>query len=505
MSEAAQPSAAQSSPYAALDLGSNSFHLLVAQVAGGRIQVLDKIKEMVRLAEGLDDDDNLVEPVIQRAIACLERLGQRLRDIPHDNVRVVATNTLRRASNAADFIRRAEVALGRTVEVISGREEARLIYLGVSHALEDHRERRLVVDIGGGSTEIILGRRFEPKLMESLHMGCVGLSRQHFGDGRLRSGHFRDAVNQARQELEPVRRAYVEAGWDTAVGASGTVLAAQEILDQMGRNPGGITLEGLEHIRHAMLRAKDITRLAIPGLPAERAPVFPGGLAILFALFEALDIERMQATSGALREGVIQDLLGRLHHRDVREATVRDLMARYHVDIEHAGRVRDAALSLLTQAAGPWQLTDPDDAVLLGWAADLHEIGMDISHSQYQKHGGYLLRYMDMPGFSSWDQRQLAALVRAHRRKFPANDPSFAGSERMRLIRLTVLLRLAVLLHRDRGHRPLPYIGLEADEEHLLVSLPTAWIRRHPLTRLDLDQEAGLLAAIPLRLAVSIR
>jgi exopolyphosphatase / guanosine-5'-triphosphate,3'-diphosphate pyrophosphatase len=336
-------------------------------------------------------------------------------------------------------------------------------------------------------------------------MGCVGMSRQHFGDGRLRPGRFQDAVNQARQELEPVRRAYTEAGWDTAVGASGTVLAAQEILNQMGRDPGGITLEGLEHIRRVMLQAKDISRLALPGLPAERAPVFPGGLAILVALFDSLEIERMQATSGALREGVIHDLLGRVQHRDVREATVRDLMARYHIDSKHAGRVRDTALALLSQVAATWQLADPDDAVLLGWAADLHEIGMDISHSQYHKHGGYLLRYMDMPGFSSWDQRQLAALVRAHRRKFPANDPSFAGSERMRLIRLTVLLRLAVLLHRDRGHRPLPYIGLEADEEHLLVSLPTAWIRRHPLTRLDLDQEAGLLAAIPLRLAVSVR
>jgi exopolyphosphatase / guanosine-5'-triphosphate,3'-diphosphate pyrophosphatase len=505
MNPATQADAAPSQHYAALDLGSNSFHLLVAQEAGGRIQVLDKIKDMVRLAEGLDEDDRLVEPVIQRAIACLERLGQRLRDIPHDNVRVVATNTLRRAANAAEFIRRAEVALGRTVEVISGREEARLIYLGVSHALEDHRERRLVVDIGGGSTEVILGRRFEPELMESLHMGCVGMSRQHFGDGRLRPGRFQDAVNQARQELEPVRRAYTEAGWDTAVGASGTVLAAQEILNQMGRDPGGITLEGLEHIRRVMLQAKDISRLALPGLPAERAPVFPGGLAILVALFDSLEIERMQATSGALREGVIHDLLGRVQHRDVREATVRDLMARYHIDSKHAGRVRDTALALLSQVAATWQLADPDDAVLLGWAADLHEIGMDISHSQYHKHGGYLLRYMDMPGFSSWDQRQLAALVRAHRRKFPANDPSFAGGERTRLIRLTVLLRLAVLLHRNRGHRPLPYIGLEADEEHLLVSLPTAWIRRHPLTRLDLDQEAGLLAAIPPRLAVSVR
>jgi len=496
-----------SSELAALDLGSNSFHLLVAQANHGRIQVIDKIKEMVRLAEGLDADDYLVEPVARRALACLERLGQRLRDVPPENVRVVATNTLRRASNAAEFIQRAEAALGHTVEVISGREEARLIYLGVSHALEDQHQRRLVVDIGGGSTEVILGRRFDAEMMESLYMGCVSHSRSHFPDGRVRARQFEEAVNHARQELEPIRRAYREAGWDTAVGASGTILAAQEVLNHMGRDQGGITLHGLEQIRRALVNARDGAALSIPGLPADRAPVFPGGLAILYAIFEALDIERMQATSGALREGVIHDLLGRAAHRDVRDNTVRDLMARYHVDERHSQRVRESALLLLAQVAADWQLTDPDDRQMLGWAADLHEIGMDIAHSQYHKHGGYLLRYMDMPGFSSWEQRQLAVLVRAHRRKFPATDTSFVGAERTRLIRMAVLLRLAVVLHRNRGTRPLPHVGISVDEnrDHITVSLPSAWLRRHPLTRLDLQQEAAYLAAIPLQLSVSAR
>jgi exopolyphosphatase/guanosine-5'-triphosphate,3'-diphosphate pyrophosphatase len=492
---------------AALDLGSNSFHLLVVQTNQGRVQVVDKIKEMVRLAEGLDAEDNLLEPVAQRALACLERLGQRLRDLPAENVRVVATNTLRRANNAADFIARAEAALGHTVEVISGREEARLIYLGVSHALENQHERRLVVDIGGGSTELILGRRFEPELMESLYMGCVGLSRRYFPNGEIKATTFQQAVDHARQELEPVRRAYRDTGWDTAVGASGTILAAQEVLNHMGRDPGGITLNGLEQIRRAMVQARNVSTLTLPGLPAERAPVFPGGLAILYAIFEALDVERMQATSGALREGVIHDLLGRVQHQDVREATVRNLMGRYHVDERHAQRVRESALLLLAQVAADWHLTDPDDRLLLGWAADLHEVGMDIAHSQYHKHGGYLLRYMDMPGFSSWDQRQLAALVRAHRRKFPVTDPGFSSSERTRLIRMAVVLRLAVVLHRNRGTRPLPHVGLSVGEnrDHLTLTLPGSWLQRHPLTRLDLQQEAGYLDAIPLKLTVSTR
>jgi exopolyphosphatase/guanosine-5'-triphosphate,3'-diphosphate pyrophosphatase len=491
--------------YAALDLGSNSFHLLVVHAHAGRIQVLDRIKEMVRLAEGLDADDNLIEPVAQRALACLERFGQRLRDLPPENVRVVATNTLRRASNASNFMGRAEAALGHTVEVISGREEARLIYLGVSHALEDHHERRLVVDIGGGSTEIILGTRFEAEHMESLYMGCVGLSRRYFPDGRIRATRFQEAVNHARQELEPLRRGYVQAGWDAAVGASGTIQAAQEVLNHMGRDQGGITLNGLEQIRRSLLQAKDVEQLSLPGLPPERAPVFPGGVAILYATFEALDIERMQATSGALREGVIHDLLGRLQHRDVRESTVRDLLTRYHVDERHAGRVRESALQLMAQAAADWRLTDPDDRLLLGWAADLHEIGMDIAHSQYHRHGGYLLRYMDMPGFSRWEQRQLAALVRAHRRKFPTTEPGFTGAERTRLIGLAVLLRIAVVLHRNRGTRPLPHVGLIVAEGKLSLTLPSAWLRRHPLTRLDLRQEAEYLAAIPLQLSVSVR
>ncbi|MBX3708069.1 MAG: exopolyphosphatase [Pseudomonadales bacterium] len=489
---------------AAVDLGSNSFHMLVVQVSGGRVQILDKLKEMVRLAEGLDARDDLQEPVMQRALDCLERFGQRLRELPPRNVRVVGTNTLRRANNAADFIRRAEAALGHTVEIIPGREEARLIYLGVSHALEDDHDRRLVIDIGGGSTELILGRRFKPELMESLFMGCVGVSRTYFADGRIRSAQFQEAVNHARQELEPIERAYSERGWDTVVGASGTILATQEVLRAMGLEQSHITLAGLEEIRRAILAAKSLDSLSLPGLPAERAAVFPGGIAILYAIFDRLGIDRMQASSGALREGVIHDLLGRAQHQDVRESTVRDLMARYHVDDKHARRVRETALGLLAQVADAWQLTDPNERLLLSWAAELHEIGMDIAHTQYHKHGGYLLQHMDMPGFSSWDQQQMAALVRAHRRKFPIAEPMFNGADSTRMIRLAVLLRLATVLHRNRVSRPLPHAAFKVlGRNQLCLTLPESWLRRHPLTRLDLQQEAAYLTAADVELLIS--
>ena len=479
---------------AAVDLGSNSFHLLVVQVNAGRVQVLDKLKDMVRLAEGLDDQDNLNERVAERALECLQRFGQRLRDLPPGNVRVVGTNTLRRANNAGSFIQRASAALGHPVEIVSGREEARLIYLGVCHAIEDEHDRRLVVDIGGGSTELIVGRRFQPELMESLFMGCVGLTRTCFADGRLRPAQFQDALNYARQELEPIERAYQESGWETAIGASGTILATQEILAAMGIDEAAITRAGLEEIRRQLLAARSLDTLTLPGLPPERAGVFPGGLAILTAVFERLGIERMQVSTGALREGLIFDLLGRAQHQDVREHTVRDLVNRYHIDTKQARRVRETAFALLAQVAGRWRLADPVDKLVLGWAADLHEIGMDIAHTQYHKHGGYLLLHMDMPGFSSRDQRQIAALVRAHRRKFPVSEPQFSGPEAERTLRLAVLLRLSAVLHRNRDSRPLPHAELTVTERELCLSLPDSWLRRHPLTRLDLAQEAEFLA-----------
>lgn len=477
---------------AALDLGSNSFHLLVAQESNGRLQVVDRIKEMVRLAAGLGDDKTLSADVVQRALECLDRFSQRLRGLDPEDIRVVGTNTLRKATNAQSFLDAAERILGTEVEIISGREEARLIYLGVSHALEDTAERRLVVDIGGGSTELILGKRFRAELMESLYMGCVGMTRRCFADGKLRAGQFKEAINLARQELEPVEQAYNDAGWDLAIGASGTILAVQDILTALDPDTSSITLDGLKTIRKALIDTRQIDKINLPGLPSERAPVFAGGLAVLFGIFESLGIDRMQATSGALREGLIYDLLGRVKHQDVRETTVQDLVSRYHIEPTHGRRVRETAISLLAQAAMPWGLTEPTDKLLLGWAADLHEIGMDIAHSQYHKHGGYLLENMDMAGFSRLDQHHLAVLVRAHRRKFPVDDVEMPT----RLRRLAILLRLSVVLHRSRTSDPLPHVSLTVEDSRIRLEFPNRWLNRHPLTRLDLEQEASYLKAI---------
>jgi exopolyphosphatase/guanosine-5'-triphosphate,3'-diphosphate pyrophosphatase len=481
----------------ALDLGSNSFHLLIAQESHGRLQVLDKHKEMVRLAEGLQDDNTLSEKAMDRALDCLERFAQRLRPLDPDNVRIVGTNTLRKASES-DFLKHAQQVLGHKIEIISGREEARLIYMGVCHDLGVDNQHRLVVDIGGGSTELILGRKTTPEELESLYMGCVSMSRRHFSKGKVTKQNMRAAMKQALLELEPVAHEFAAAGWESCVGASGTINAVREVISAT-EGADHISAEHLATIRGKLISAGDLDTLSLPGLADERKAVFPGGVAILSAIFEALKIDVMSVSQSALREGLIYDLLGRKHEDDTRDHTVRSLMQHYRIDSIHARQVRETAISLLSQVAIDWQLTQSWHKLCLAWAATLHEIGMDISHSGYHKHGGYLLENMDMPGFSRLEQQQLATLVKAHRRKLA---PEVFGEATTDIIRLSVLLRLAVVLHRSRSHDPLPHVGVQAQEQTLTVSLPKAWLKNHPLTKEDLSSEAVFLDALSIKLRV---
>ena len=515
-------------PYAALDLGSNSFHLIVAYDHGDRLQVVDRHKEMVRIAEGLGADNSLSATVSARALACLKRFGQRIRDLPPGNVRVVGTNTLRKARNSGDFIDAAQRALGHRVEIISGREEARLIYLGVSHSLEpleDKAETRLVVDIGGGSTELILGRQFQPHLMESLYMGCVSMSASFFADGSFKANRFVDAENAARQELEVVEEIYRARGWDTVIGASGTLLAIHDAILELTGNRG-ITREGLTALKTHLIDAGHADAVDLEAIDAERAPVFPGGLAICTAIVDALGVDSMTVSDGALREGLLHDLLGRVHAHDIRETTVADLMHRYHVEPRHARRVAATVARILEQVS--WDLAEnlaadaPDQAMgssdeavgstdtttltgataarLLRWAALLHEIGMDIAHSQYHRHGGYLLDNMDLPGFSRSEQHNLSMIVRSHRRKFPIDE--LRGSPG--LIALCVLLRMAVVLHRGRTDNALPAFWVTpTGEGDIRVTFPRKWLAAHPLTKLDLEQESEYLSVVPLKLTVA--
>ncbi|MCG6942822.1 MAG: exopolyphosphatase [Thiohalocapsa sp.] len=479
---------------AAVDLGSNSFHLLVARMDGGTLQVMDRYKEMVRLGEGLTIDKHLREDVAERALACLERMGQRLKDMPPERVRAVGTNTLRQVRPEAHFLPRAERALGHPIEVIAGREEARLIYLGVSHGLAIGDEKRLVIDIGGGSTEVIVGEGFQPTLRESLHMGCVSMSQRFFGNDKITAKQMDKAELYGALEVRPVRELFRQSGWATATGSSGTIKSIAAVVMGEGWSEDGITAESLERLREAMIEAGKVSALGFKGLSEERRPVFAGGVAVLRSLFTSLAIAHMRVSDQALREGLIYEMVGRLEHEDVRERTVATMTRRFDVDQAHAARVRETALHLLEQVREPWQLSHPNYAPILGWAAELHEIGLAVAHSQYQKHGAYLIGNADLSGFTRQEQQVLAALVLGHRRKFPLDAfLALPSGVRRCAQRLCVLLRLAVLMHRGRSPDSMPEPTLTANEDTLVLRFPDGWLDQHPLTRLELEEEATRL------------
>ncbi|MBK5942134.1 exopolyphosphatase [Halochromatium roseum] len=489
--------------FAAVDLGSNSFHLLVARVDGGSLQVIDRYKEMVRLGEGLTEDKYLDPEVAERALACLERIGQRLRGVDPDNVRIVGTNTLRQLRPETYFVEAAEAVLQHPIEVIAGREEARLVYLGVAHGLAIGDEKRLVVDIGGGSTELIVGQGFSATLRESLHMGCVSISRRYFAGDKISAKLMDRAELACALEIRPVRELFRQAGWTTATGSSGTIKAIAAVMAAEGWSDDGITGDGLAKLREAMIDCGKVSALELKGLSDERRPVFAGGVAVLRAVFQNLAIDKMRASDEALREGLIYEMVGRVHHEDVRERTVATLCRRFDTDPEHAGRVRDTALELYAQVRESWALSHDNHPKMLGWAAELHEIGLAVSHSQYQKHGAYLLRNADLSGFTRQEQDALAALVLGHRRKFPI-DIFMALPRPVRECgrRLTILLRLAVLMHRGRSASAEPNPHLEADGETLRLRFPTHWLDDHPLTRLEFEEEGARLAAAGITLDV---
>ncbi|MGD9601613.1 MAG: exopolyphosphatase [Gammaproteobacteria bacterium] len=491
----------QTPSIAAIDFGSNSFHLVVAEPHYGHFQVLDRLREVIRLASGLDQDGCLTEAAMERALACIARFGERVRHLPHGAVRAVGTNALRRARNSQAFLRRAETVLGHPIDVVSGIEEARLIYLGVSHGLAEDSGLRLVMDIGGGSTELIIGQRYEPISMESLHMGCVSMTERYFGDGRIDARRLRAAEIAARQELEPIEEAFRAQGWHTAIGASGSLLAIADALAAHGwSSDGGITRTGLQKLRAALVDVGRVDALERFGVREDRCPVFAGGCAIALGAFEELGIEHMQVSNSALREGVLYDLMGRIQHEDVREHTVGTLMQRFHVERPHVARVAATARGLLAQVAVAWNIDGAECGRLLQWAASLHEIGMTVSHSQYHKHGAYLLQHLDMPGFSRGEQRQLAFLVRGHRRKFPLAELGVLPEPDQQACRwLCVLLRLAVVLHRARRATPLPAHTLEVDGATLRLTLAKGWLDEHALVAADLEQEASYLKAVGLR------
>lgn len=472
---------------AAVDLGSNSFHLIVAQVnEQGVLQKVDKLKEMVRLRGGLDENNNLSPEKEQEALACLHRFGERIRHLPPEAVRIAGTNTLRNMKDSASFIKKAKKALGHSLSIIAGREEARLVYLGVAHTLSDDAGNRLVIDIGGGSTEFIIGKKFQPDKLESLEMGSVTATQKYFGSGSLARKHWKKANTALSLEITPIRMTYQTGQWEVATGSSGTIKAAMKITQALGLGKFGITLYALHEIRERLIKAKHIDNIVLPELNADRAPVFAGGLAVLIATFEVLKIENMTVSEGALREGLLYDLIGRIHHEDIRVKTIADIQARFNIDPLQSKQVSETARHLAKQVKKDWQL-NKTHLKLLTWAALIHELGLSIAHSDYHRHGGYILEHADLPGFTRKEQHWVAVLTENHRRKINTDlFETLPEDQQLTVKKLCILLRLSVLLHRSRKVEP---VFPQVQVKDKAIYLSCRQLLERPMLKADLERE----------------
>ena len=462
---------------AAVDLGSNSYRLEIGHYDHGQIHRSEYIKETVRQGNGLDEARNLTAEAMQRGWDCLARFGERLAGFRRHQVRAVATQTLREARNRDEFLRRAQQVLGFPIEVISGREEARLIYLGVAHLLPQTDERRLVVDIGGRSTELILGCQFDTAVTESYRVGSAAWSTKYFPHGHFTPAAFESAEVAAKAVLDGALSTYRRESWDVAHGSSGTIGAVGDILKAAGWET--INRDGLDWLRENLLASRSADKLRLEGLKEDRRPVIGGGLSVLRAVFDLLEIEEMRPALGALRHGALFDLLDREHgERDIRSTTVQRLAAKFEVDALQAQRVSKVACRLLRHLRGQ---DDSADAVRqerkLGWAAQLHEIGSAVSHSDYHKHGAYILDNTDALGFAQPELHRLGLLVLGHRGKLRKLEADF---EDERFVHQLLCLRLAVILCHARRDPDLKGLQVHAAGHQVTISVRPEWAEAFP-------------------------
>ena len=489
---------------AAIDLGSNSFHMVVARSVLGQLRIIDRLRETTRIGSGLRANGDLEPAARERALACLARFGERIHNLPPHRVRAIATNTVRQLRNPLAFLVPAETALGHGIEVVSGHEEARLIYLGVAHGMPPGDARRLVIDIGGGSTEFIIGQGFAPLMRESLQMGCVATTRRFFPDGKLSHTRWQAGQLELALQFQQFSAAYQNLGWQEVIGSSGTAKAIAEMQADPDEPAGLITRAGLDALVKRLLGFKHIDDIELPGVSADRRPVIAGGLLVMATCFGQLGLDRMRTCETAMREGVLYDMHGRTQQRDPRDAAIAALCTRFGVDVEHAARVEATSLLLFDQVAGDLEL-EPDDRLTLAWAARLHELGLTISHSQHQKHGAYVIANADIDGFSRQEQSVLATLVRCQRRRIQRGMlAGLPGRMAQATLRNIVLLRLAILLHRSHDRVPLPAMRLSMDADQVRLELPASWLATHTLTEADLDAEREQLLAIGVRFVVGV-
>lgn len=477
--------------FAAIDLGSNSFHMVIARVVDGAMQVLGRLKQRVHLADGLDAQNRLSDEAMERGLSCLALFAERLQGFSAANVTIVGTHTLRIATNAEEFLQRAAEVIPYPIEVISGNEEARLIFMGVEHT-QPEKGRKLVIDIGGGSTELVIGEDFEPQLVESRRMGCVSFANLYFPKGEISPENFRRARLSAAQKLETMAWQYRLHGWQYALGASGSIKAACEVLLAMGEKEKLITPETLELLVAEVLKHKSFNALSLPGLSEERKAVFVPGLAILSGVFDALAIRELRLSDGALREGVLYEMEGRFRHQDIRSRTAQSLANHYAIDSDQARRVLETTEQLYLQwlDQNPKQ-ANPQLSALLKWAALLHEVGLTINHSGMQRHSAYILQNSNMPGFNQDQQMLLATLVRYHRKAVKQDEmPRFTLFKKKQFLPMVFLLRLGTLLNNQRQATTKPdSLKLTTDDGNWTLKFPSGYLSQNTLVQLDLERE----------------
>ncbi|QIL85984.1 exopolyphosphatase [Vibrio sp. HDW18] len=476
---------------AAIDLGSNSFHMVVAKVVDQDLQLISRHKQRVRLAAGLDAEKNLDPEAMQRGLECLTMFAERLQGFDPHNVRIAATHTLRQASNANVFIQRALEVLPFPIEIIPGAEEARLIYLGVAHT-QPQADSMLVVDIGGGSTEMIIGTGFEAELVNSKQMGCVNFTEAYFANGKLSRKNFSQAIVASEQKLEAIAAQYRKKGWQVAFGSSGTIKAIREVLLGQGYDDGLITFERLSKLIDKLCESDDIEQLQLPGLTDDRKPVFAAGVAILSAVFQGLKIKEMHFSDGALREGLLYEMEDRFKYSDIRLRTTENLAAKHLVDLEHAAKVKGHAREFLAQVSAELGLAQDNELRdLLEWSALLHEVGLSINLQGFHRHSAYILRHNNMAGFNSEQQLVLSNLARFQRKSLKLSElDDFSLFKKKHVIGLIRVLRLAILVNGQRNDDPLPPLTLSAKEdEWQLQSTQPDWLENNKLLHADLLSE----------------
>ena len=476
---------------AAIDLGSNSFHMVVANIVDEDLQIVSRHKQRVRLSSGLNKKRVMDEESILRGLDCLSMFAERIQGFEVDDVRIAATHTLRYAKNAKEFMHRAREVLPFPIEIISGIEEARLIYLGVAHTQPESKSK-LVIDIGGGSTEIIIGHEFEPQLLNSTLMGCVSFTNNFFSDGELSKKNFVNADIASRQEFKSLVKSYKKHGWEIAFGSSGTIKAIREVLISLGHVDGIITRKRINKLIEVLCEFDVIDNIKLSGLAEDRKPVFAAGVAILNAVITDLSINELHFSDGALREGLLYEMEDRFQRSDIRMRTTENLARKHSVDLNHAEKVKLQAALFLKQLSSVVNIKKDDElASLLGWGALLHEAGLSISYQAFHRHSSYILQHTNMPGFNQEQQMVLSALARFQRKSLKIGElGDFSLFKKKNIIQLIRILRLSILLNGQRNDDELPELYIDINSEntnHWIISSDDKhWLENNILLHADL-------------------